>query len=173
MDYTPLTTVSWQRAMCLQIVGKEIPGEGIKVLEYYENDYVLSANGDAYPIPCVAVVNRFINLKQKKVGLNKSNLLIRDNSKCQYCGVELNKQTCTIDHIIPKSYFSTKKQSNRWDNLVICCYPCNHKKGKKTPDQAKMKLMSTPKEPQHSIMYRRSIINKNKMCEQWLKYIYE
>lgn len=171
MDYTALTTISWQRAMCLQIIGKEIPGEGIKVLEYYQDDYILSANGDAYPIPCVAITNRFVKIKQKSVGLNKTNLLIRDNYKCQYCGIELCKQSCTIDHIIPKSYFPSKKLANKWDNLVISCYKCNHKKGRKTPEQASMKLLKVPQEPSHSAIYRRNIINKNKVCDQWLKYI--
>lgn len=171
MDYTVLTTISWQRAMCLQIIGKEIPGEGIKVLEYYLDDYILSASGDPYPIPCVAVTNRFINLKKKCVGLNKSNLLIRDDYQCQYCGTELHKQNCTIDHIVPKSYFSSKKLANKWDNLVISCYRCNHKKGRKTPEQAGMKLLKLPKEPSYNIIYRRNIINKNKVCDQWLKYI--
>jgi hypothetical protein len=34
-----------------------------------------------------------------------------------------------------------------WENVVICCVPCNQRKGGRTPSQAGMRLRSTPVKP--------------------------
>ena len=47
-DYTPLTIINWKRAICLEIIGNEIPGEGVVVLEHYKKDIVFSGGGKAY-----------------------------------------------------------------------------------------------------------------------------
>ena len=49
-DGIPLRVISWKRAICLDILGKEIPEEGITVLKYYD-DYVKSAGGLEVQIP--------------------------------------------------------------------------------------------------------------------------
>lgn len=45
---------------------------------------------------------------------------------CQYCNKYVKYDGVTKDHIIPLSLGGT----NRKDNLVLCCYDCNQKKGK-------------------------------------------
>jgi 5-methylcytosine-specific restriction endonuclease McrA len=47
--------------------------------------------------------------------------------KCFYCGVELNEENATIDHIVPLS--KLQSDSNQIDNLVLACSDCNNKKG--------------------------------------------
>jgi 5-methylcytosine-specific restriction endonuclease McrA len=37
--------------------------------------------------------------------------------------------------------------TTRWENIVIACVPCNQKKGGRTPEQAKMRLLSVPVKP--------------------------
>jgi len=56
---------------------------------------------------------------------------------CDYCGKASLKidapanssNLCTLDHVIPRA-----KGGDRFnlDNLVICCHPCNQKKGVKS-----------------------------------------
>ena len=50
----------------------------------------------------------------------------RDENKCRYCGQHETKDNrLTLDHVIPVSSFG----SNRPDNLVAACFPCNQAKG--------------------------------------------
>ena len=39
-DYSPLSVISWKRAICLDIIGKEIIGEGVRVIERYNDDFI-------------------------------------------------------------------------------------------------------------------------------------
>lgn len=52
-------------------------------------------------------------------------LIRRDGEECCYCGVSLTPGTRTIDHVIPRSLGG----SNKIDNLVLACSPCNEEKG--------------------------------------------
>lgn len=77
---------------------------------------------------------------------SKNGVMARDKHSCAFCG---GKAT-TIDHVIPRSRGGT----NRWDNTVAACSPCNGKKGNRTPEEAGMKLLVTPKMPRWSDLYR-------------------
>lgn len=67
----------------------------------------------------------------------------KTNGLCWYCGIELiqcqmvnnrvlrNKNTFSVDHIIPKD----KGGSNRLNNLLPCCIECNLCKKAKTLEQ--------------------------------------
>lgn len=145
-DYTPLTIISWKRALCLEIIGNEMPGEGVFVLEHYLDDCVISSGGEEFFIPAVAVTPRFIK-KRKSVPVKRYNVAIRDGWTCQYCNTKLPLNKTTIDHIIPKSSFNKKENAHTWDNVVIACSKCNTKKGSKTLEQAGMKLLKKPTEP--------------------------
>jgi 5-methylcytosine-specific restriction endonuclease McrA len=74
--------------------------------------------------------------------LSRHSILARDSHTCQYCG---STRDLTIDHVTPR----WKGGTNTWGNLVTCCRKCNLKKGDKTPEQAKMKLMRPPRRPQY------------------------
>lgn len=56
------------------------------------------------------------------------NALIRRNGgyfECHYCSTPLTMYTATLDHVHPRS----RGGSNRLDNLVLACAPCNTRKG--------------------------------------------
>jgi 5-methylcytosine-specific restriction endonuclease McrA len=46
-----------------------------------------------------------------------------------------------MDHVIPKS----RGGGGGWENLVSSCMKCNNKKGNRTPKEAGMPLMKTPR----------------------------
>jgi 5-methylcytosine-specific restriction endonuclease McrA len=52
----------------------------------------------------------------------------------------LTAGSLTLDHVIPKS----RGGKSTWENLVACCYPCNNRKGDRTPDEAAVKLATKP-----------------------------
>jgi len=67
------------------------------------------------------------HVANQKWKAKKLKLLVEANYKCCYCGMKMDFETATIDHIIPKS----KGGGNIIDNLAICCSPCNIRKGNK------------------------------------------
>lgn len=77
---------------------------------------------------------------------SKNGVLLRDKHSCAFCAGKAD----TIDHVKPRAQGGT----NRWDNTVAACSPCNNRKGNRTPEEAGMKLLITPKVPRWSDLYR-------------------
>ena len=82
----------------------------------------------------------FVRYRLKAVKLKRERIYKRDGWKCVYCE---SKKNLTIDHVLPKS----RGGKNTWSNLVTCCNTCNAKKNNKTPEEAGMKLLVIPTEP--------------------------
>lgn len=55
---------------------------------------------------------------------NRIKVYERDGYKCRYCGKQLTRFTCTLDHVTPVAAAGT----NAFDNLVTACLTCNSKK---------------------------------------------
>lgn len=70
-------------------------------------------------------------------------ILVRDEGKCQYCGESVHNRGFTVDHLIPKY----RGGASNWKNCVCACAECNRKKGERTPEEAGMKLVREPFDP--------------------------
>jgi 5-methylcytosine-specific restriction endonuclease McrA len=81
--------------------------------------------------------------KRRAVRFSRENVYARDLGRCQYCGGKVPRPESTYDHVIPRS----QGGHTRWENIVIACLKCNQKKGGRTPQQASMRLRSTPVRP--------------------------
>ncbi|KAL2320452.1 hypothetical protein Fmac_029421 [Flemingia macrophylla] len=133
--YRPVNVVGWKRAICLEFMEKA------DVLEYYAKT-VNSPSGSFY-IPAVLRVPHLLQVVKRRMiknNLSRKNILFRDNYTCQYCS---SRENLTIDHVVPASLGGEWT----WENLVTACAKCNCKKGKKTIEEAKMKLIKAPKVP--------------------------
>ena len=56
-------------------------------------------------------------------------------------------------------------------NVVTACRACNHRKGNRTPEQARMRLVCEPREPSanpYRVVYRHFIAGPPK---EWLLYL--
>jgi 5-methylcytosine-specific restriction endonuclease McrA len=128
-----------------------------------DEDFIQSAKCKI-KIPKVIVLKYYDDIPELEIRLTRKNLLLRDQSSCQYCNKRLHKDY-TIDHVIPKS----RGGKHTWDNVVACCFSCNSKKGNKTPKESRMSLLKKPIKPQwHPI----SMIVKNEnIPEEWSKFI--
>lgn len=100
----------------------------------------------AIAVPKIIRLLGYDRLPRQDVKFNRRNIFARDSNKCQYCGKKFSTSELSLDHVVPRS------QNGRatWENIVCCCVKCNVKKGGRTPDQAKMKLLTKPIKPRRS-----------------------
>lgn len=91
------------------------------------------------------IVQLLANVRVPRVALQptRSNILLRDDETCQYCGKR--SRDLTIDHIIPRS----RGGGSSWENLVACCKACNGKKGNRFLKEVNMHLLRQPRPLTH------------------------
>lgn len=97
-------------------------------------------------VPKVIRLLGYEKLPRQGVKLNRRNIFARDRNRCQYCGKHFNTSELSLDHVVPRS----QNGKSSWTNLVCCCVRCNAKKGGRTPLQANMKLITTPRQPRRN-----------------------
>jgi 5-methylcytosine-specific restriction endonuclease McrA len=91
--------------------------------------------------PAVIRLINFVKRPRPRVRFGRQNVFTRDLYTCQYCGSR--PQDLTIDHVVPIS----RGGQDTWENVVAGCRSCNHRKGARTPDEARMQLRRKPVEP--------------------------
>ena len=59
----------------------------------------------------------------------------------------------TLDHVVPRH----RGGGHTWENLVTACKACNHRKGGRLPDEARVRLLRQPFEPRSDVysLFRR------------------
>ncbi len=95
-----------------------------------------------FPFPKVIRLVRYVVMKWRSAkgpSWSRTRLMIRDGGLCAYC----RKPGDTVDHVIPQC----EGGKTTWDNTVIACRRCNHKKGRKTVSAAGLTLHVTPSAP--------------------------
>lgn len=134
--YEPLQIISWQRAVTMLCLGK------VEVVSNYGR--VLRAMTWSVLQPAVVRLVRFVRRRRNRVAFSRRNVLLRDDYRCQYCGLRYPPSELTCDHVVPRSLGG----SSTWENLVTACMPCNRKKGSRTPEQAHMQPARPPRRPE-------------------------
>lgn len=135
-SYVPVARVHWQRALTLLFLGK------VEVVEEYEDKEIRSIT-ISWKVPSIIRFLRGSRSKKKAIKFSRENVYARDNGTCQYCSLKVARPEATYDHVIPRGQGGITE----WTNIVICCMSCNQRKGNRTPEQAKMKLLSVPVRP--------------------------
>ncbi|MGI9558560.1 MAG: HNH endonuclease [Thermodesulfobacteriota bacterium] len=168
-NYLPVSVTSLRRAFVMLYCGDaKAVAETYETFDFESWEQVSSASLQTENSDCVKTVDsiikaprvilllRYGGFHRKRPKFNRLNIFRRDGGKCQYCGHEFPKSDLTIDHVVPRSLGGT----SRWDNVVCSCGVCNRRKGGRTPEQARMKLLTTPGEPQwgpFADMYARAV----------------
>ena len=155
-NYEPLSVCSVKRAVVLLYLGKA------QLIERRDGDSVRSISW-SIPVPSVVRLGFYIRVPQKRVLLTRTNIVKRDGHRCQYCGAISGPMT--VDHIVPRIYGS----KDSWENLVCACIKCNNLKGDRVPEEAGMKLLRTPKRPNHITFIQQFVgISDNR----WRRYLF-
>jgi 5-methylcytosine-specific restriction endonuclease McrA len=136
-SFEPLQIVTWQRAIQLLFQGK------VEVIE--ESEKEVRTVKLTIRVPAVLRLLEYVPLKKRKqvVRFSRTNVFIRDQHRCQYCGNSFLKSNLTLDHVMPVVQGGGKS----WENIVTACKPCNQRKGGRTPQQAKMTLIRPASRP--------------------------
>ncbi|MFV0388661.1 MAG: HNH endonuclease [Pyrinomonadaceae bacterium] len=135
-SFEPLGTIGVARAICMQYCGKVF-------VEESDGKNVLHSPSTTIPVPSVVRLRSYVHVKRKRRGntLKRVRIYIRDHYCCQYCGDHKHGKDLTLDHILPKAQGGETTPQN----LVSACKKCNQRKGNRTPEQARMPLLTSQK----------------------------
>ena len=156
-NFEPINVCTTRRAIGLLLAGKA--------------DMVVNGRGhirtvkQLLPRPSVIRLEAQVHRPRPHIKLTRREVFRRDNYTCQYCGK--HTRDLTLDHVIPRSLGGR----DTWDNLVSACARCNHRKGGRTPEQARMRLVRAPREPSanpYRVIYRHL---SGAAPQEWLVYL--
>ena len=133
-NYEPLNVCSVRRAFVLVYRGKA------EVLEQGDEP-IAGADEQTWATPSVIRLSHFVRRPHPRPRLTRREVFARDGERCQYCGQRGGQ--LTLDHVVPKH----RGGEHAWENLVTACRACNHRKGGRTPQEARMDLLSEPRRP--------------------------
>lgn len=134
--YEPIKIVDWQRAITLWCRGK------VEIIETHDRE--VRSVSLTFKLPSVVRLLHFVKLRKRPtVPFTRANIYARDNYTCQYCDVQFSPEKLTFDHVVPVAHGGQRG----WTNIVTACEPCNRKKGARTPAEAGMRLVHTPRRP--------------------------
>ncbi len=157
-SYEPLQLVSVRRAVIL------ILQEKAELIEAAEQQ--LRARNIAFDMPIVIRLVRYIKIPRRlRLPCSRRGVLARDRETCQYCGTQPGRLHLTVDHVVPRS----QGGQTVWENVVTACRDCNHRKGGRTPEEARMTLLSKPRQPQYVAF---ALLGELERHEVWRKYAY-
>lgn len=94
-------------------------------------------------VPRVILLMVYDRTPRQDVKFTRHNIFERDKSTCQYCGRTFGRNDLNLDHVIPRD----QGGPTSWENIVCSCIPCNTRKANRTPQQARMRLISKPQKP--------------------------
>jgi 5-methylcytosine-specific restriction endonuclease McrA len=160
-SYEPLRIVHWQKAITLWCQGK------VEVISVYDRE--IRAVSFTIRLPSIIRLLRYVRVKRRVdyVPFSRANIYARDEYTCQYCGDPFPMSELTFDHVVPVANGGRKD----WENIVTCCVTCNRQKGGRTPEQAGMRLVRTPRRPVSTPAIRITIGLRN-APDSWRDYLY-
>ena len=157
-DYEPLNVCDVRRAFRL------VFGAKAEVVQYDHAEIVTPRA--AYRAPSIIRLQHHVRRPRPRVRLTRREILLRDDHACQYCG--RTGTDLTLDHVVPRH----RGGPHTWENLVAACKACNHRKGGKLPDEARMRPVRTPFEPRCNVWTLFTPYLADPRNEAWRDYLF-
>jgi len=156
-SYEPLRIISAKKALTLVC-------KGVALVEVPTS---IQVHPGIY-LPSVIRLRAYRHVPIRLQVVSRRNIILRDGSRCQYCGQRFESGELTLDHIVPRS----RGGRNSWDNLVAACKRDNHRKADRTPEEAGMKLLRRPL-PQSIHTPRFLLRSLGLEVNEWGPYLYQ
>ena len=159
--YEPLRLVTAPKALAL--VWRRVA----EVIELDRGQFVHTARF-VFELPSVIRLTQYIDVRSRQNRVtNRHRILARDHYRCQYCGRRGTAFELTLDHILPKS----RGGRTLAENLATSCRACNNRKGDRTPDEARMPLLTNPAALFYGLE-RASMRHAAQVRREWQKYLF-
>jgi len=160
--YEPLGTVSVARAVIMTF-------KNSVTVEEFDGERVLRSAHAEFPVPSVIRRREYINVRRRReaAGAKRMRIYMRDKFRCQYCGEKRGANELTLDHILPRS----RGGDNSPVNIVTACVGCNQRKGSRTPDEARMPLL-TSQSALRVKLERVVLCHYAEAKSEWRKYLF-
>jgi len=153
-SYLPVHVTSVRRAFTLlyQEVARAVD-EGYETFDFeawcrlstFGQESIGTSSG-AVRVPRVIALLHFDRVPMRHVRYSRVNVFARDRYTCQYCGASPHRSQLNLDHVVPRSHGG----KTSWENVVCSCVDCNRRKGGRTPEQARLRLLRAPRRPRWS-----------------------
>jgi 5-methylcytosine-specific restriction endonuclease McrA len=160
--YEPLGTVSVPRAIIMTF-------KNSVYVEEWDGDRVLHSAHAEFPVPSVIRRRTYINVRRRRAasGIRRLRIYMRDKFRCQYCGEKKAATALTLDHIMPRS----RGGDNSPVNIVTACIKCNNRKSNRTPEEARMPLL-TSQSALRVKLERVVLCHYAEARSEWRKYLF-
>ena len=158
-SYEPINICGARRALVLVLKGVAKTEE--------EHGLMLHAQRNRMAMPSVIRLLEYRRIPHQTRALSRKNILLRDRNTCQYCGVILQANELTLDHVLPRS----RGGLSTWENLVACCHECNRKKGNALPHECGMRPVKEPR-PFSLHTSRHLMRMMGRSDAKWRKYLF-
>ena len=151
-SYLPIHVTSARRAFALiyrevaRVVNEEYETfdfDGWRRRRVPEGGAGVGTPSGSIGVPRVIVLPGFDRVPKRHIRYSRINVFARDKFTCQYCGVQPQRSQLNLDHVIPRSLGGR----TTWENVVCSCVGCNRRKGGRTPQQARLRLIRAPAKP--------------------------
>lgn len=130
-----------------------------------EHEYIRTATL-AIQRPVVITLARFAGYPNEGVPFSRRGIYERDNGKCQYCGRFVHKGEMTLDHVVPVC----RGGATTWENCVLACGRCNHRKGDRNLGDSGLELAQRPVQPTREQLLLKGV-SRNPLWEPFLREV--
>lgn len=161
-SYEPLGTIGVARAMCLVV-------RGAVFVEEFDGARVLRSPRAEFRVPSVVRLRRYVNVRRRRqtASMKRLRIFVRDKFRCQYCVGKRAAHELTLDHITPRS----RQGRSTPENLATACVACNTRKGSRTPEEARMPLL-TPQKSLRVGLEHVLLCHYAESRPEWRKYLF-
>ena len=174
-NWQPVNVATVARALVLlwNESARVVDPTDYQTLSWKDWSQLRPAEGDAFVqairfkirVPEIITLNEYDRLPTTAVTFSRRNIFKRDKYVCQYCHKQTGSEDLTIDHVVPRA----QGGDSRWENCVLACVDCNHRKADRTPDEAGMPLRRNPRRPDWKPLYAMHDMR----IESWSKFVSE
>ncbi len=133
--YFPIRIVHWQTAI------KMVYEQSVDVVVAYDEE--VRSPSVTWKMPAVLRLKKTFPRTKRRARFSRANVYLRDDYRCQYCGLQFEWSKLTFDHIVPRS----KGGRRTFTNIVTACRPCNARKADLSCDEAGMFPLRVPMVP--------------------------
>ena len=148
-SYLPIHVTSARRAFALiyrdvaRAVNEDYRTFDFEEWHRIEGQPAIGTTRGPIRVPRVILLVTYDRIPKRQIRYSRVNVFARDKYTCQYCGARPPRSELNLDHVVPRSMGG----KTTWDNVVASCVECNRRKGGRTPQQARLRLIRKPSRP--------------------------